>query len=75
MTTTPRVLDDHRLVHKVNQIALFFEPYPRETAVEGVVDHLKKYWTPAMRQQLVAFAASERAGQLHALVHEAATRL
>jgi formate dehydrogenase subunit delta len=75
MTTTPSVLDDHRLVHKVNQIALFFEPYPRETAMEGVVDHLKKYWTPAMRQQLVTFAASEHAGQLHSLVQAAAARL
>ena len=75
MTTTPHVLDDHRLVHKVNQIALFFEPYPREKAIECVVDHLQKYWTPAMRQQLVAFAASDHDRQLHTLVHEAATRL
>ena len=75
MTTTPRVLDDHRLVHKANQIALFFEPYPRETAIEGVVDHLKKFWTPAMRQQLVAFAASDHDRQLHTLVHEATARL
>jgi hypothetical protein len=36
MTNTPQVLDDHRLVHKVNQIALFFEPYPREAAIEGL---------------------------------------
>lgn len=75
MTTTPQVLDDHRLVHKVNQIALFFEPYPHDQAVEGIVDHLKKFWTPAMRRQLVAFAASDHDGQLHALIHEAATRL
>jgi formate dehydrogenase subunit delta len=75
MTNTPQVLDDHRLVHKVNQIALFFEPYPREAAIEGVVDHLKKFWTPTMRQQLVEFAATEQDGQLHTLVHEAAARL
>ncbi|QKK03489.1 MAG: formate dehydrogenase subunit delta [Pseudomonadota bacterium] len=75
MTPTTKLLDDDRLVHKVNQIALFFEPYPHTQAVEGVADHLKKFWPPAMRGQLIEFAGTDEAVQLHALVREAVTRL
>ena len=37
-----------------NQIARFFEPYPDTEAVDGVLDHLKRFWSPAMRSQLIS---------------------
>lgn len=76
MSTTVRILDDDRLVHKVNQIACFHEPYPHDQAVAGVVEHLKSFWTPAMRQQLAAFAhAHPDSDRLHRLAREAALLL
>jgi formate dehydrogenase subunit delta len=42
-----------RLVHMANQIADFFAAYPREQAVAGVADHLKKFWDPRMRRTIL----------------------
>jgi formate dehydrogenase subunit delta len=50
------------LIRMANQIARFFEPYPEDEAVAGVADHLEKFWTPAMRTQLVACLRSTRDG-------------
>ena len=50
------------LIRMANQIARFFEPYPEEEAVAGVADHLKKFWTPAMRAQLISYTRSTRDG-------------
>jgi formate dehydrogenase subunit delta len=62
------------MVHKVNQIALFFAPYPHDEAVAGVTDHLKKFWELRMRRQLVQYVA-DGGGGLHALVPEAVAGL
>ncbi len=76
MSQPRRMMDDGRLVHKVNQIALFHEPYPPEAAVAGVAEHLRKFWTPAMRKQLQDFAAAPSARQqLHPLIRKALTHL
>ena len=39
-----------------NQIAAFFRSYPQEEAVAGVHDHLRAFWSPAMRRDLAARA-------------------
>jgi formate dehydrogenase subunit delta len=46
-----------RLVQMANDIAGYFssEPEHRE-AVAGVVNHLQKFWDPAMRKQIIAQA-------------------
>lgn len=44
------------LVRMANQIAQFFAVYPEADAVEGVQDHLHKFWPPAMRKDLLAIA-------------------
>jgi len=62
------------MVHKVNQIALFFASYPHEEAVAGVADHIQKFWEPRMRRQLIQYAR-EGGTNLHALVPEAVARL
>lgn len=40
------------LVRMANQIAQFFAPYPDADAVDGVRDHLEKFWTRDMRRDL-----------------------
>ena len=62
------------MVHKVNQIARFFAAYPHDEAVAGVTDHLRKFWEPRMRRQLVQYVADGGAG-LHPLVPEAVAGL
>ena len=63
-----------KMVHMVNQIAQFFAPYGRDQAIEGVEDHLKKFWEPRMRKQIIAYVASGGGG-LHEFAAEAVRRL
>jgi formate dehydrogenase subunit delta len=63
-----------KMVHMANQIALFFAAYPHDEAVAGVADHLKKFWEPRMRAQLLAYLAEGGTG-LHPLVVEGARTL
>jgi formate dehydrogenase subunit delta len=44
-----------RLVYMANQIARFFETEDPKTAVAMVADHLRKYWDPRMRTEIVAY--------------------
>ena len=39
-----------------NQIADFFAPYSEAEAVAGVEQHIRSFWTPRMREELLAFA-------------------
>jgi formate dehydrogenase subunit delta len=45
-------MSDGDLVRMANQIAHFFAPYPDADAIDGVRDHLEKFWTRAMRVEL-----------------------
>jgi formate dehydrogenase subunit delta len=67
-------MESENMVHMANQIALFFASYPREDAVAGVADHLRKFWEPRMRKQIIAYVAQGGAG-LHELALEAVKRL
>jgi formate dehydrogenase subunit delta len=67
-------MESENMVHMANQIALFFAGYPREEAVASVTDHLKKFWEPRMRRQIVEYVASGGEG-LHELVRESVKRL
>ena len=62
------------MVHDANQIALFFASYPREEAIAGVTDHIKKYWERRMRDQIMQYVA-HGGGGLHDLAVEAVKRL
>ena len=70
-------MDADLLVRMANQIAAFFAPYPTEDAIEGVRDHIIKFWDPGMRAVLLAIASGERPGTapLDALVLQAVQRL
>ncbi len=43
------------LIHMANRIGQFFEAMPeRDEALEGIANHLQKFWDPRMRRQFLA---------------------
>ena len=43
------------LARMANQIGQFFESMPdRKEALEGIATHIKKFWAPSMRKNLLA---------------------
>jgi formate dehydrogenase subunit delta len=67
-------MEAENMIHMANQIALFFASYPKEEAVAGVTDHLRKFWEPRMRKQITEYVAQGGAG-LHEYALEAVKRL
>lgn len=64
-----------KLVKMANQIGTFFESFPdREEALDGTANHLKKFWTPAMRQTLVTAFDANQVDGLNAIVALAITK-
>ncbi len=45
-----------KLAHMANQIADFYATMPENEAISGVASHLRRYWTPKMIRELIAFA-------------------
>ena len=44
-----------RMVEMVNDIANFFASEPdHAVAIAGVANHMKRYWEPRMRKQIIA---------------------
>ncbi|GEO85771.1 MULTISPECIES: formate dehydrogenase subunit delta [Alphaproteobacteria] len=41
-----------RLVRMANQIATFFLSQPESGRIEGVANHINKFWEPRMRREL-----------------------
>ena len=46
-----------KLVHLANQIGKFFAHQPRPEAVANIADHLRKFWDPRMRTQILEYLA------------------
>lgn len=66
-------MDAHKLVKMANEIAKFFEAEPdRTAAVEGVANHLRKFWEPRMRRDLLAHVDATGGADLRPLALEAA---
>lgn len=70
-------MQDDDIVRMANQIAQFFAVYPEEDAVEGIRDHLVKFWPPSMRKDLLVAANGllPLETPLHPLVLKAAAHL
>jgi formate dehydrogenase subunit delta len=51
-------MDAHHLVAMVNEIAAFFAGEDPPKAAENVANHLRRYWDPRMRRQIVAHASN-----------------
>ncbi len=45
-----------KLARMANQIGDFYSAMPEKEATEGVATHLRRFWTPKMIRELVAFA-------------------
>ena len=64
-------MEQDYMIHMANQIAMFFEPYPHDEALAGVVDHFKSFWEPRMRKQIEEYVARTGGTGLHQLAVEA----
>lgn len=63
-----------RLVAMANQIGAFFATQDPAHAVDGITDHLEKFWDPRMRTTIIAYVESGGTG-LDAPVLDAVRRL
>jgi formate dehydrogenase subunit delta len=43
-----------KLVMMANQIGVFFASQKGDAAVQGILDHIKKFWDPRMRSAILA---------------------
>ena len=62
------------LVTMANQIGSFYETMPdRAKAMSDIAEHIKKFWEPRMRRELLAHvdAPGQQAHQLLPIVNEA----
>jgi formate dehydrogenase subunit delta len=50
-------MDSHHLVAMVNEIASFFAGEDPDKSAENVANHLRRYWDPRMRRQIVEHAS------------------
>jgi len=63
------------LVRMANDIATYFASEPdRETAIEGIAAHVRRFWAPRMRREILAHLADGGEG-LDELAREALRRM
>lgn len=48
-------MENRDLIRMANQIAAFFEAYPRTEALDGIAHHIRSFWDPRMRKQLTEY--------------------
>lgn len=48
-------MENRDMIRMANQIASFFEAYPRKEALEGIAKHVRLFWEPRMRTQLLEY--------------------
>jgi formate dehydrogenase subunit delta len=64
-------METRDMVRMANQISDFFKSYGEHEAIEGIADHISKFWDPRMRKDF--FAHMEKGGEgFSALVLNAA---
>lgn len=68
-------MDNSNLIKMANNIGSFFKSEPdRELAVQGVEQHIRNFWEPRMRKEIVAYI--EKGGsELLDIVADAVKRL
>ena len=68
-------MDLHNLIVMANRIGDFFAAQPdRDEALAGIADHIRKFWVPRMRSEILAAVGTEAGAQLHGIVAEALVR-
>ncbi|HSW18802.1 MAG TPA: formate dehydrogenase subunit delta [Ramlibacter sp.] len=62
------------LVHMANRIGEFFQAMPdREESLDEIAQHLRKFWEPRMRRELLAHLDGADGAGLLAIVKDAVT--
>jgi formate dehydrogenase subunit delta len=65
-------MDTHHLVKMANDIASFFNSEPeRQVAVEGVAGHIRRFWDPRMRREILKWVDEHDGEGLQPLALEA----
>ena len=64
----------HHLIKMANEIGGFFGQMPREEAISSTAAHLKSFWEPRMRREIIEYAQRD-GGELLELVRVAVLRL
>jgi formate dehydrogenase subunit delta len=59
-----------KLVHMANQIGDFYQSQPAGKSVEGIADHVAKFWSRSMKEPMFAHLRGGGAG-LHPVVEKA----
>jgi formate dehydrogenase subunit delta len=63
---------NNNLVTMANQIGGFFKSYPdREQATKDIAGHMKKFWPPIMRKDIIEYVDSSEENLLDDMVNEA----
>lgn len=69
-------MEIRHLVQMANEIGAFFEAWPdRVEAVTGIADHLRNFWEPRMRREIIAYVHRSGGADLKGIVREAIGRL
>lgn len=62
-------MDMENLVRMANQIGGFYESYPNQVeASQEIANHLKKFWAPRMRSQLLEYVDHQQGAGLSAIL-------
>ena len=65
-------MDTDNLIRMANRIGQFFEAMPdRQEALDGIAQHIRKFWEPRMRRELLSCIDAQKADSLHPMVAEA----
>ena len=75
MTAAPHGTGPEKLVKMANQIGDFFKSYPEATAVEGVREHIAKFWNRKMRDEFFAYLDKGGEKELQPVVAAAVKKL
>lgn len=68
-------MNPDKLIRMANQIAAFFAHEGAEQGAASVADHLRKFWEPRMRAELLAAVAAGHGTALVPLAKDAVARL
>jgi formate dehydrogenase subunit delta len=55
-------MQTHDMVRMANQIADFFKSYTEKEAIDGIADHINKFWDPRIRKDFIVLVDSGGAG-------------
>jgi formate dehydrogenase subunit delta len=69
-------MDVDNLIEMANRIGEFFDSMPdREEAVDGVADHIRRFWEPRMRLAILTAAENpDASASMEPILREALTK-